>query len=101
MPDKSLDAPQGDAPSPPIATNCVVGASHAASAERGVGEPDGRGVGDGVFGVAWLGATGNVLYNAVDATGMRQNAADVPVVPAASGVTFATPRLAASRGRRT
>ena len=49
----------------------------------------------GVFGVAWLGPTGNVLYNAVDAAGMLQNAADVPVVPAASGITFATPRLAA------
>ena len=35
-----------------------------------------------------------MLYNAVDAANMLQNAADVAVVPAASGVTFATPRLA-------
>ena len=50
---------------------------------------------NGLFSVAWLGPSGtSVLYNAVDAADMLQNAADVAVVPAASGVTFATPRLA-------
>jgi len=93
LPDKSLDAPSGDAPV--IATNCIVGGIPAASVGPASGSPTVAASVDGVFGVAWLGATGNVLYNAVDATGMRQNAADVPVVPAASGVTFATPRLAA------
>jgi hypothetical protein len=98
LPDKSLDAPPGDVPTPPIATNCVVGGLHAASVGAASGSPTVAASGDGVFGLAWLGAAGNVLYNAVDATGMRQSAADVVVVPAATGVTFATPRLAAVAG---
>ena len=98
MPDKSLDARPADSspgdPPPVIATTCVVGGLHAASASTATGSPTVAVSTAGVFGVAWLGAAGNVLYNAVDAAGMLQNAADVPVVPAASGITFATPRLA-------
>jgi hypothetical protein len=97
MPDKSLDAPRADSSPgevpPPIATLCVVGGLHAASASTATGSPTLAVSTNGVFGVAWLGAAGTVLYNAVDAAGMLQNAADIPVVPAASGVTFATPRL--------
>jgi hypothetical protein len=71
-----------------IVTTCVVGGLHAASASTATGSPTVAVSTAGVFGVAWLGAAGNVLYNAVDAAGMVQNVADVPVVPAASGITF-------------
>ena len=93
VPDKSLDASPpdvstGDAP-PSIATTCVVGGLHAASVSTATGSPTVAASTTGVFGVAWLGpGAANVLYNAVDTSGMLQNAADVPVV------ANVTPRLA-------
>lgn len=91
--DKSLDAPPPDVPGPPIATNCDVGGLYAVSTTTTSGSPTLAVSSAGLFGVAWLGAGGNVLYNAVDAAGMLQNTADVPVaIP--GGATLSAPRLA-------
>jgi hypothetical protein len=79
-----------------IPPNCVVGGLLTASVSTASASPTLAVAANGLFSVAWLGPSGgSVLYNAVDAANMLQSAtADVAVVPAASGVTFATPRLA-------
>jgi hypothetical protein len=93
-----LPGDASDVPPPPIDSGiparCVVSPPRPASAAPAAGAPA-IGFASSLFGVAWTTGSGtSVVYNAVDASGTLQNAADVTVAPAASGVTMSAPRLA-------
>ena len=77
-----------------IATNCTVVAQRAASSTSAGGGPTLAAMPDGLFGLAWKGSNGNILYNSFRDQGGMQNASDVTVATAGTTSTLGNPRLA-------
>jgi hypothetical protein len=80
-------------PDAPIPTACTATSPRAASSTTAGGAPALAATTAGLFGLAWKGSSGDILYNALPAEGALQNASDVTAVTAGTSI-LGDPRLA-------
>jgi len=103
-PDAPVDTPPADAPSDmtlapdvspdaPIPTTCTAVPPRAASSTTGGGSPSLAATPAGLFGLAWKGSSGNILFNSFTDSGGMQNASDATAVTAGTSL-LGDPRLA-------
>jgi len=93
-PDVPDDAPPPDAsPDAPIPTTCTAVPPRVASSTGGGGGPTLAATPAGLFGLAWKGSSGDILFNSFTDAGGLQNASDATAVTAGTSL-LGDPRLA-------